>query len=117
MINESQRPMFIKQDNQVQDEIKNENHYNDNYERHIYKTNENTINCDNNINSNDEKNKSLEQLRNKNGTIFSYDKFNKSIHINDNDKQDDSSNGENGWGKKNFNNNDRGRGRGRGRGR
>ena len=32
MINESQRPMFIKQDNQVQDEIKNENHYNDNDE-------------------------------------------------------------------------------------
>ena len=29
MINESQRPMFIKQDNQVQDEIKNENQYND----------------------------------------------------------------------------------------
>ena len=28
MINESQRPMFIKQDNQVQDEIKNENQYN-----------------------------------------------------------------------------------------
>ena len=32
MINESQRPMFIKQDNQAQDEIKNENHYNDNDE-------------------------------------------------------------------------------------
>ena len=32
MVNESQRPMFIKQDNQVQDEIKNENHYNDNDE-------------------------------------------------------------------------------------
>ena len=33
MINESQRPMFIKQDNQVQDEIKNENQYND-YDEH-----------------------------------------------------------------------------------
>jgi hypothetical protein len=32
MINESQRPMFIKQDNQVQDDIKNENQYNDNDE-------------------------------------------------------------------------------------
>ena len=33
MFNESQRPMFIKQDNQAQDEIKNENHYND-YDEH-----------------------------------------------------------------------------------
>ena len=32
-INESQRPMFIKQDSQAQDEIKNENHYND-YDEH-----------------------------------------------------------------------------------
>ena len=67
----------------------NDNNINDNTNNNntTDKTNENTINCDNNINSNDEKNKSLEQLRNKNGTIFSYDKFNKSIHINDNDKQ------------------------------
>ena len=32
-INESQRPMFIKQDSQAQDEIKNENNYND-YDEH-----------------------------------------------------------------------------------